>query len=87
MPLESLAQGTEAAGEAAAVDGHDESHSRALLGAGLVVGAGNVILDRFIDHPFFRRHLQKAILDPAIGDRCGQQARLEILPQQFASVP
>ena len=40
MVLKRMAQGTKTAGESTAVDGHDKSHRRTLVGAGLVVSAG-----------------------------------------------
>ena len=87
MVLKRLAQGAKTTGESAPVDGHDESHRRAHGGAGLIVGAGDVILDRVIEGTLVGRHLQEAIVNPAVGDRCGQHPCLEISPQQCARVP
>ena len=73
MPLEGLAQGAEAAGEPAAVDGHDETHRRALVEAGLVVSTGDVVLDSVIERLLFCRHLKEAIFDTAVGNGCCQR--------------
>ena len=87
MALQRLAEGAETTSEPAAIDGHDESHCCAFCRTRLVVGAGDVLLDRVIECPLVSRHLQHAVFDPAVGNRRGQQARLDIPPQQLARMP
>ena len=86
MVPERLAQGAETAGQTAAVYDHDKSNRRALLGAGLVVGARNIVLYRLVDQTFVRRHLQEGILNVTFPDPRRQPADLEIAPQQFPRV-
>ena len=67
MALQRLAEGTETTGKPAAVDGHDESHRSALRSTRLVVGAGDVVLDRVIERSLVSRS------SPARGPRPGGQ--------------
>ncbi len=55
-------QGEEAAGQPAPVDRHDEADRGALLGGGVVVGAGDVVLHLLVDAALGVRHLHEPVL-------------------------
>ena len=75
QPLgERLPQGVEGAGQASAVDGHDEPDGRPLILGGVVVGRADVVLDGVVQGPLGRGHRDGDVLDIPGGDRRRQQA-------------